>query len=164
MSYHSLEQEPSLKKLLREREGGTHNDIVSHFTYTIYNCCFLMWHNSSCCVLYFYLWQKNVTKQSNSNIVYCLRLKKIISMFFPCFVCHFCLGKNKPHIRRAYKCVFQVSNKTIGWLTHRIYLRPQLEIRFISCFTSRSTARVILRRVVYGWRNQCILVGQDSAR
>ena len=35
--------------------------------------------------------------------------------------------------------------------------------RFICCFTSRSTARVILRRVVYGWRNQCILVGQDSA-
>ena len=31
------------------------------------------------------------------------------------------------------------------------------------CFTSRATARVILRWVVYGWRIQCILVGQDSA-
>ena len=35
--------------------------------------------------------------------------------------------------------------------------------RFICGFTSRSTARVILRWVVYGWRNQCILVGEDSA-
>ena len=30
-------------------------------------------------------------------------------------------------------------------------------------FFLRSTVRVILRWVVYGWRNQCILVGQDSA-
>ena len=35
--------------------------------------------------------------------------------------------------------------------------------RFICCFTSCSTARVILGWVVYGWRNQCILVGQYSA-
>ena len=43
-------------------------------------------------------------------------------------------------------------------------VKPYFErFRFICCFTSRSTARVILRRVVYGWRNQWILVGQDSA-
>ena len=30
-------------------------------------------------------------------------------------------------------------------------------------FMSRLTARVILPRVIYKWRNQCILVGQDSA-
>ena len=43
-----------------------------------------------------------------------------------------------------------------GWL-------QWIRFRFICCFMSRSTARVILRWVVYGWRNQCILVGQDSA-
>ena len=36
-------------------------------------------------------------------------------------------------------------------------------IWIIFCFMLCSTARVILRRVVNGWRNQCILVGQDSA-
>ena len=39
----------------------------------------------------------------------------------------------------------------------------KVRFRFIFCFTLHSTARVILRQVVYGWRNQCILVGQDSA-
>ena len=34
---------------------------------------------------------------------------------------------------------------------------------YLLFFMSRSTARVILRWVVYRWRNQCILVGQDSA-
>ena len=37
------------------------------------------------------------------------------------------------------------------------------ELHFFSCFMLVSTARVILRRAVYGWSNQCILVGQDSA-
>ena len=35
--------------------------------------------------------------------------------------------------------------------------------RFIFYVMSRSTATVILRWVVYRWRNQYILVGQDSA-
>ena len=47
-------------------------------------------------------------------------------------------------------------------LCHRGPLMP-FRFRFICCFTSHSTARVILQQVVYGWRNQCILVGQDSA-
>ena len=37
-----------------------------------------------------------------------------------------------------------------------------LNSKFIFCFTLRSRARIIFRRVVYGWSNQCILVGQDS--
>ena len=45
-----------------------------------------------------------------------------------------------------------------GWPHHDLdYLD------FIFCFTSCSTAKVILQQVVYGWRNQNIIVGQDSA-
>ena len=33
-----------------------------------------------------------------------------------------------------------------------------LLLRFICCFTSRSTARVILRRVVYRWRKLLLLL------
>ena len=42
-------------------------------------------------------------------------------------------------------------------------LSIHLIFRFTFCFMSHSTARVILRQVVYWWRNQCIFVGQDSA-
>ena len=44
-----------------------------------------------------------------------------------------------------------------------IYYIIWYELFFSFSFTLCSTARVILYQVVYGWRNQCILVGQHSA-
>ena len=57
----------------------------------------------------------------------------------------------------------------VGWVTNTnigidiVSINIEKRFRFSFCFTLCSTARVILRQVVYGWRNQCILVGQDSA-
>ena len=64
-------------------------------------------------------------------------------------------GNQYIQLNKLLYCKLQTSGKQDQLHTCcQSEIQNLVQFGFICCFTSRSTTRVILQRVVYGWRNQ----------